>query len=215
MATVVPETDRTRVAPDPRIVHPLDQLRGYIRRFVFLDGLLAAVLFLVAWFWVGLALDFGLFKVSGFDWVQDAPRGLRIAALAALVVLLVAIVTTWVVLRLTREFSYPSLALVLEKRYPQILGDRLITAVELADVEKQASVGYSPQMIRRTIEEAREAVARVPVREVFNWRRLWRKLLLAVAVLVALTVVCYGLAAAFGQGRHPARSGPARRALRH
>jgi hypothetical protein len=203
MAIVVPETDRTRVAPDPRIVHPLDQLRGYIRRFVFLDGLLAAALFLVAWFWVGLALDFGLFKVSGFDWVQDAPRGLRIAALIALVVLLVAIVTTWVVLRLTREFSYPSLALVLEKRYPQVLGDRLITAVELADVDKQARVGYSPQMIERTIAEAREAVGRVPVREVFNWRRLWRKLLLVGVVMLLMTVVWYGLAAAFGRVTSP------------
>ncbi|HET6573561.1 MAG TPA: hypothetical protein VFG68_08165 [Fimbriiglobus sp.] len=203
MATVVPETERTRVAPDPRIVHPLDQLRGYIRRFVFLDGLLAAALFLVAWFWFGLALDFGLFKVSGFDWVQDAPRGLRIAALVALAVLLVAIVTTWVVLRLTREFSYPSLALVLEKRYPQILGDRLITAVELADVDKQARVGYSPQMIQQTIAEAREAVGRVPVREVFNWRRLWRKLLLAVVGMVVLSAVWYGLAAAFGRVTAP------------
>lgn len=203
MATVVPETDRTRAATDPGIIHPLDQLRGYIRRFVFLDGLLAAVVFLVAWFWVGLALDFGLFKVSGFDWVQDAPRGLRVAALIALGVLLVAIVTTWVVLRLTREFSYPSLALVLEKRYPQVLGDRLITAVELADVDEQARVGYSPQMIQRTVAEAREAVGRVPVREVFNWPRLWRKLVLVGVVMVALSAVCYGLAAAFGRVASP------------
>ena len=203
MATVDSETDRTRAAPDPGIVHPLDQLRGYIRRFVFLDGLLAAVLFLVAWFWVGLALDFGLFKLSGFDWVQDAPRGLRVVALIALAAMLVAIVTTWVVLRLTRDFSYPSLALVLEKRYPQVLGDRLITAVELADVDRQARVGYSPQMIERTIAEAREAVGRVPVREVFKWRRLWRKLLLAVVVTVALTAVGYGLAAAFGRVTAP------------
>jgi hypothetical protein len=203
MATVVPETDRNRATPDPRIVHPLDRLRGTVRRFVVLDGLLAAVLFLVAWFWAGLALDYGLFKVSGFDWVQDAPRWLRAAALIALVVLLMAIVTTWVVLRLTRDLSYPSLALVLEKRYPQILGDRLITAVEMADVDRQARVGYSPQMIRQTIAEAREAVGRVPVHEVFNWRRLWQKLFLAVAVMVALTAVCYGLAAAFGRVTAP------------
>jgi hypothetical protein len=203
MATVAPVTERTRVAPDPRIAHPLDRLRGYILRYVLLDGLLAAALFLVVWFWAGLALDFGLFKVSGFDWVQDAPQGLRWVALGTLVVLLAVIVATRVALRLAREFSYPSLALVLEKRYPQILGDRLITAVELADVAGQARVGYSPQMIERTVAEAREAVGRVPVSEVFNWRRLWRKLLLIGVVVVALTAVWYGLAAASGRVTSP------------
>jgi hypothetical protein len=203
MATVAPRFDHPRAAPDPRIVHPLDRLRGYIRRFVVYDGLLTAALFLVAWFWIGLALDFGLFKVSGFDWVQDAPRGLRAAALALLAVALVAIVATRVVLRLTREFSYPSLALVLEKRYPAVLGDRLITAVELADVRGQAHVGYSPQMIERTIAEARDAVETVPVREVFNWRRLWRRLLLVAVLMAALTAVWYGLAAAFGRVTAP------------
>ncbi len=199
MATVAPRTERTRVAPDPRIAHPLDQLRGYILRYVLLDGLLAAALFLIVWFWVGLALDFGLFKVSGFDWVQDAPWGLRAVALVVMVALLAAIVAMRVALRLAREFSYPSLALVLEKRYPQLLGDRLITAVELADVAGQARVGYSPQMIEQTIAEAREAVGRVPVREVFAWRRLWRKLLLVGVVVAALAAVWYGLAAAFGR----------------
>ena len=54
-----------------------------------------------------------------------------------------------------REFSYPSLALVLEKRFPG-LGDRLITAVELADVRRAAAFGYSPELIQQTIAEARE-----------------------------------------------------------
>ena len=33
--------------------------------------------------------------------------------------------------------------------------------------------GYSKEMIHATIAEARERVAKVPVREVFNWKRLW------------------------------------------
>ena len=134
----LPETDRDPGRPpDPRIVHPLDRLRGYdppvrrARRAARRRAVPGRLVLGSGWL-----LDFGLFKVSGFDWVQDAPRGLRVAALVALVVLLVAIVATRVVLRLTREFSYPSLALVLEKRYPQVLGDRLITAVELADVDR-------------------------------------------------------------------------------
>ena len=77
-----------------------------------------------------------------------------------------------IVRRLTTEFSYPALALVLERRYPKVLGDRLITAVEMADVDESAKYGYSADMIRQTINEARERVGTVDVHAVFNWRRL-------------------------------------------
>jgi len=32
--------------------------------------------------------------------------------------------------------------------------------------------GYSPHMVKKTIEEAADLVEQVPVREVFNWSRL-------------------------------------------
>ena len=38
--------------------------------------------------------------------------------------------------RFLREFNERTLALVLERRFPKLLGDRLITAVELADVSR-------------------------------------------------------------------------------
>src|SRR5947199_13406 len=137
MSTVIPTTRDPKASADPRVLHPLDRLRGTIRRFVVLDGLLAAGLFVVVWFWLALAADYGLFRASGFDWVQDAPWALRALALVAAAAALAAVVVTRIAVRLTREFSYPSLALVLEKRFPGVLGDRLITAVELADVAER------------------------------------------------------------------------------
>ncbi|MBO0697223.1 MAG: hypothetical protein J2P46_02400, partial [Zavarzinella sp.] len=86
---------------------------------------------------------------------------------------LIALVVTRLVLRLTRDFSDSSLALVLEKRYPHILGDRLITAVQLADLEWSKQYGYSTEMIKKTIDDVREKIDEVPVNQVFNWRRLW------------------------------------------
>ena len=65
------------------------------------------------------------------------------------------------------------MALVLEKRFPDILGDRLITAVELSDPEAAAAFGYSPALVRETIHEAADRVDQVPVSEVFDWKRLY------------------------------------------
>jgi hypothetical protein len=154
------------------ITHPLDQLRGTIRRYVVIEGLLSAGLFVAAWLVLGLLLDFGLFKAATWDWVIDGPWWLRAAALGVSVLLLVGILVLQIARRLSKELSYPALALVLERRFPKTLGDRLITAVELADVPRAARYGFSAEMIVQTIAEARERVAKVPVAEVFNWRRL-------------------------------------------
>src|SRR5438105_3928828 len=54
-----------------RVRHPLTALRGHIRRYVLLEGLAVAVLYLAICFWAGLALDYGLFRLFAFDWVQD------------------------------------------------------------------------------------------------------------------------------------------------
>lgn len=190
MSTGTTSPPTSTVPPDDRIAHPLERLRGTIRRYVLIDGLLTAGLFVILWFWLGLLLDFGLFKVTTFDWVLDAPKALRVVALVTLGLLLLGILVTRLAIKLNRTFSYPSLALVLEKRYPQLLGDRLITAVELADVDRAREHGFSEEMVRQTIADARERVGQVPLDDVFNWRRLKAKgVLLAVKAVGTLLVV--------------------------
>jgi hypothetical protein len=191
-ATDSPTTPKPTPQDDRVVYHPLDQLRGIIRRYVVIEGILSVLLFLVAWFTVVLAVDFGLFKAFTWDWVQDSAMWLRGLGLAVALLLLVAIVAFRIVRRLMTEFSYPALALVLERRFPKLLGDRLITAVELADEEKAAKVGYSVAMVRQTINEARERVGKVPVNEVFNWRRLRLMTLLLVGWVVGLIVFGLG-----------------------
>lgn len=176
---------------DPRVYHPLDQLRGIIRRFVVIEGALTAVLFVALWFSAGLLLDYGLFKATGWDWAQDGSRWVRGLTLAAAVALFLGILVFRIVRRLTTEFSYASLALVLERRFPKLLGDRLITAVEMADVDAMGRFGYSTEMLRATIAEARERVGQVPVGEVFNWRRLWVLGLLTVGLLLGTLAVSF------------------------
>lgn len=194
-------------ARDPRVYHPLDRLRGTIRRYVLIEGAITAFLLLAVWFAVGLALDFGLFKVSGWDWALDASRGLRVAALIAAVAVFVAFLVFRVVRRVTKDFSYPALALVLERKFPHILGDRLITAVEMADVEAMGQFGYSKEMIHATIAEARERVAKVPVNEVFDWRRLWVMGFLAVALLLGTVAAALASHAVATRAASPYRFG--------
>jgi hypothetical protein len=192
MATVT-ET-RTKTTPnDPQVYHPLDRLRGVIRRYVVIEGILSAAIFLVTWYVLAIALDFGVFKAFTWDWVQDGTKWIRIVALVVALVLLGSIVVFRIVRRLTTEFTYPSLALVLERRFPKVLGDRLITAVELADIEQAARYGYSAGMIRQTVSEARELVGTVPVNEVFNWRRLQMMGLLAVGMPLAVVIVAFAV----------------------
>src|SRR4249919_1952690 len=110
-------TQVTRYAPpdpaklDPKIKHPLGKLRGIIRRYVIVEGLLAAALFLALWFWLAMLIDYGVFKLFAFDWALDSPKALRIIALVLAVAGLGALVATRLIIRLTRDFSDSAVAL--------------------------------------------------------------------------------------------------------
>src|SRR5207248_206165 len=125
MATVSPPTlpAANRPEADRRVRHPLQKLRGYIRTYVTLEGAAVALLFLALWFWIGLVLDYGCFRLFAFDWTYElneatgtAAGVLRVFILVVLVGALLALVATKILLRLFREFRDTALALVLERR---------------------------------------------------------------------------------------------------
>src|SRR5579884_2830100 len=187
MATMTtPPKGWDREESQRQVRHPLERLRGYIRAYASAEGLAVLALYVALWFWIGLLIDYGSFKLLGWDWVQRLPHAFRAVVLGVLVAGLLAVVATKVILRLWREFGHRALALVLERRFPRQLGDRLITAVELADPKLAQRYGYSQAMIDQTIRDAAALVDEAPVREVFNWRRLWRYALWAVGLTVGL-----------------------------
>src|SRR5438132_14339901 len=102
MATVTtpPTQPWNRDDSQRRVEHPLQRLRGYIRSYVSVEGVLILVLYLALWFWIGLALDYGFFKVFGVDWVQVLPVGFRGVVLALLVTGLLALVALKMLFRL-------------------------------------------------------------------------------------------------------------------
>ena len=188
MATVTPPRSANLVPVHAQLRSPLQQIRKYIRAYVSIEGVLVFLLFLALWFWIGLLLDYGAYAIVGWDWVRIMPTWLRTVLLVGLASGAVALAAVKVLTRLFKDFKDSSLALILERRFPKVLGDRLITAVELSDPEACAALGFSPAMVRETIHEAAERVQQVPVREVFDWRRLRKRLL----VLLALTFVVTG-----------------------
>ena len=171
------------------IKHPLDRLRRSIRTYVGIESLSILVLFLSGCFWIGLLFDYGVFKAFAVDWVQELPEWLRQAARIIVIAVLFYLVARSIV-SLVRRFQNNALALVLEQRFPEQLGDRLITAVELADPAGAERYGYSRPMLEQTLREAAERVDKLPLNKVFDWRRLWYRvgtaLLASVGIFVAV-----------------------------
>ncbi len=184
MATATPPLRHfDRAAAQRRVRHPLQAVRGLIRRYVALEGAGVAILYLCLWFWIGLILDYGAFLCFGFDWIQELQGSsevkgntdwwIRVVLLVGLTGGLLALVALKVIWRLSREFRDDALALVLERRFPRELGDRLITAVEMADPAMAKKYGYSQELVDKTVQDAADRVERLPVGQVFNWTRLW------------------------------------------
>jgi hypothetical protein len=191
MATVTTPRSTLNIAEAHRRVrHPLQSLRVYIRSYVTIEGTLLLFLYLACCFWAGLAFDYGFFKLAGLlhlrwiDWVELLPWGFRTMMLCFFVAGMLAVVGFKVVSRFFREFSNGALALVLERRFPRELGDRLITAVELADPHMAKRYGYSQAMVDHTVQDAAERVEKLPVGQVFNWKRL-----VVYGIIVALLTV--------------------------
>ena len=192
--------------PDTKLTHPLARLSGYIRMFVIVDVMLFLGLFITLWFWLGMGIDYGLFKLTGFDLAQKEPKAYLRGFIFIGFVLLMSTLLVWrIYVLFTKEFSYPSLALLLEKRHPELLGDRLITAIELADVKKAEKQGYSAEMIEHTIAEARERVEQVSLRGVFNWRRLVLKGVGIVALLLLALIASFAIHAGVHHKAEPAK----------
>src|SRR5258707_3576519 len=86
MATVAPPPVRkiNLAEAQRKIRHPLARLRAWIRGYVTLEGLLVLVLYLALWFWIGLILDYGAFKLLEYDWVQEMPWAVRAVGLVLL-----------------------------------------------------------------------------------------------------------------------------------
>jgi hypothetical protein len=153
---------------------------------VLLEG--AALLCVVCGvlFWITLVLDWAYFRLTALE----LPRWFREAIAVSAVVLVVAGVMFWIVLRYFARFRARALALVLEKRFPE-LGMRLITAVEMAEAQSSRQSPLTSAMVERTIDEAARISSALPLESVFDRAPLRRALV--AAILLVVSVAAFGV----------------------
>lgn len=169
------------------LVQTLEHLRRSIRRYVAWEGLAVVLAVMAGWFWGSFLLDVLYFSVSRLE----LPRWFRAAVLIAGLTTLAAVALLWVGLRVFRQLRQRALALLLERRFPQ-LGESVITAVEAAEGVLQPATPYHRAMLERTIADAARTVERLDLAALFNPRPLRRALLLATLLagsMVGLAVV--------------------------
>lgn len=165
----------------PEIASLLSQLKRRIRGYVLIEGLALLAVLVGATFWLTLALDWAYFRLTALElplWFREAVAVLSVALLTAGAIF-------WIVLRFFARLRARALALVLERRFPE-LGSRMITAVEMAESRSGHDSPLTAAMIERTIDEAVRLSAALPVESVFDRAPLRRSLAAAVLLFGAI-----------------------------
>lgn len=163
----------------PELTALLARLRRQIRKYVVIEGAALVLAVLGGLFWLSLAVDHAWFQISRLE----LPYWFRAGFDVIVAGLVGFLAVSWIGLRLVRSFRSRALALVLERRFPE-LDDRLVTAVELAESQDGEKSQLTEAMLSRTIDQAVEASQRIDLKGVFDRRPLQRAVLTA-AVMVA------------------------------
>jgi len=168
----------TQIRPEVRAL--LGRLRGRIRRYVLLEGFALIVALLGLLFWVSFGLDWAYFQVSHLE----LPIWFR-ATVQWGTLLGIPLFALWLGVPLLRSFRSKALALVLEKRFPE-LDDRLITAVETAENGAGQTTPLTAAMLAKTVDDVSRAAQSLRVDEVFRKTPLRRVLSMAVTLVLSI-----------------------------
>lgn len=179
--------------PDPtqsEIGGVLSDLRRRISRYVLVEGLALVLIAMGLVFWFTLGIDaawFGFRKLELPGWFRAALLVLGAASL-------LGVFARHVVLRLARNYRERDLALVLERRFPE-LNDGLITAVEMRGTPQSELSPVTGAMLGRTVERVADNIGKLPIESVFAVKPLRMAVMGAVFMLVS---IC-GLGVASGE----------------
>lgn len=179
----------------PEVDAILAELKSRIRRYVLWEGLALAVVAVGLFFWLSLGFDWAVFAVRRLE----PPRWLRVGLDLVVVGVVTTVVLSLVVFRVFRSFRTKSLALVLEKRFPE-LNDRLVTAVESAS-QTESHTPLTSAMLERTMLDAVATLKQVDVGSVFDQRPLRRVMTAASVLLISLIAFAAMCPQAFARWR--------------
>ena len=171
----------------PPIAAMLGRLRSRIRVFVFLEGLAIAVAWLLITFWASLAVDY-LPVMFGFPELSQISRCVILVCVSLLIAwLLYRFVLRRVFVRLKNE----SLAILIERRYPQF-NDSLLTTVNRTLKRRSKNkiaefdVPVDDAMLEQTKVKAESHLNEVDLSKVINGNPLTRSLIFASLLLLSV-----------------------------
>jgi hypothetical protein len=171
----------------PEIKSVLQSLRTKIQIYLLFHGVALVLVALCASFLGTLA----------FDWIQFQIRKLELPVVFRVVLAIAVlggicwVLANWLILRLLSSKKPHGLALILEKRFPD-LNDRLITAVEFSDGREHFShTPLSEAMVDHTVSSVASQTKEIELGDVFDWKPLIVSWVAAVVMLggTAATVV--------------------------
>ncbi len=165
----------------PEVASTLGGLRSRIRRYVLWEGLALVMVTLGLLFWGSFGFDTVYFVASRLE----LPRWLRAGFLLTAIVLVVGVVLVMIGLRTFRSFRTRALALILERRFPD-LGDGLITAVEASEGTLPPAPAFQQALLERTVTDAARRLQRLDLTQVFDPRPLRRAAIVAALLFVSI-----------------------------
>lgn len=163
----------------------ISALRSRIRRYVWTEGLAVAVIWLGLTFWVALGLDY-LPVLAGSS---EMPRIARICILILVAAVLGFILYRWILRRAFVPLSRSSLALLVERQFPEFQ-DSLVTTVEMADKDFRQ---HPANLLGNTQKDAKRRIGAVSLGKIFDYRPLIQSV--AIALLTVASILTFGLTA--------------------
>ncbi len=160
----------------------LTRLRSRIRWFVFLEGIAVAISALLLTFWISLAIDYLPVRFG----LPELSRPVRIGLLVLVFSLVAFVLYRLVIRRVFVRLKDSSLALLVERKYPEFC-DSLLTTVNQVG-KPTDNVAVDQEMLEGTRLQAESLVRNVELNSIINSRPLKRSLICAGLLLASVVI---------------------------
>ncbi len=154
----------------PEAVSTLRRIKRRIRTLVVLEGVALAIIWLVAMFWIGLAIDYLPVKFGQNELSRPARIGLLCVT---------GSVTAWLIFhfvfrRVCASLKDTSIALLIERKYPEF-NESLVTTVERAKRDAaEVATSADASLLTRAAEQANALCKTVITHQVLNQHHVTR-----------------------------------------
>lgn len=159
----------------------LNQLKKQIQKYVVIEGIARVLLVIGALFWISLGIDWLYFQSR----MLELPLWFRQTFLFAAILFLAVGIFTWIFARAFNPYRPRSLALLLEKKFPE-LDDRLITAIEYEELGTKVESPLAQTMLTKTRRDVSNVLQSLDLRNVFNPGPLRKSVSFAAILVVSI-----------------------------